>query len=77
MKKGFFVTATGTGAGKTVFTAGLLLLLRQRGINAAPLKAVQTGMGNSALSPDIGRIFNLSGFKPGEKRDRAHAAFYL
>jgi dethiobiotin synthetase len=63
MAKGFFITATGTGEGKTLFSAGLLLLLRHYGINAAPLKAVQTGAGKT--SPDLVRIFKLTGFKPG------------
>ena len=40
---GFFITGTDTGVGKTAVTALLLAELRRRGINAAPMKAVQTG----------------------------------
>ena len=67
MRKGFFVTATGTDAGKTVFTAGGLAMLLEKGVDAAPVKAVQTGMENSKISPDLKVIFSLSGFKPAEK----------
>lgn len=70
MKKGFFVTATGTGVGKTVFTAGLLAALMEKGVNAAPLKAVQTGMSGSKISPDLEKIFRASGFKP--KKNELH-----
>ncbi|HZD60235.1 MAG TPA: dethiobiotin synthase [Anaerolineae bacterium] len=41
--KGFFITGTDTGIGKTVITAGLLGVLRRRGIDAMALKPVQTG----------------------------------
>jgi dethiobiotin synthetase len=39
----FFITATGTGAGKTVLTALLLAFLRQRGETAAAFKPVCSG----------------------------------
>lgn len=42
---GLFVTGTDTGIGKTVLSALLLAELRRRGINAAPMKPVQTGCG--------------------------------
>ena len=40
---GIFVTGTDTGIGKTALSALLLAELRRRGINAAPMKPVQTG----------------------------------
>jgi dethiobiotin synthase len=40
---GLFVTGTDTGIGKTALSALLLAELRRRGINAAPIKPVQTG----------------------------------
>ena len=40
---GFFITGTDTGVGKTALSALLLAELRRRGINAAPMKPVQTG----------------------------------
>ena len=64
MKNGFFITGTGTGVGKTFFTAGFLSLLRRAGINAAPLKTVQTGSAKNRISPDLSCIFKASGFKP-------------
>jgi dethiobiotin synthase len=41
--RGLFVAGTGTGVGKTVVAAGLLRMLRSLGIDAAPMKPVQTG----------------------------------
>ncbi|MBM4152589.1 MAG: dethiobiotin synthase, partial [Kiritimatiellaceae bacterium] len=40
---GFFITGTDTGIGKTALTALLLAEFRRRGLNAAPIKPVQTG----------------------------------
>lgn len=66
MGKGFFITATGTGEGKTIFTAGLLIKLMEAGINAAPVKPVQTGAGKSKIAPDLALVFKLAGFKPAK-----------
>ncbi len=41
--KGFFITGTDTGIGKTVITAGLLGALRGRGTNAIAIKPIQSG----------------------------------
>jgi len=41
---GFFITGTDTGIGKTALSALLLAELRRRGIHAAPMKPVQTGV---------------------------------
>ncbi|SDY79744.1 dethiobiotin synthase [Thermoactinomyces sp. DSM 45892] len=43
MSKGIFITATGTGIGKTVITAGLALALRDYGYDVGILKPVQSG----------------------------------
>jgi dethiobiotin synthase len=40
---GLFITGTDTGIGKTALSALLLAELRQRNINAAPMKPAQTG----------------------------------
>jgi dethiobiotin synthetase len=40
---GFFVTGTDTGVGKTVVTAGLARLLRQRHLRVGALKPIETG----------------------------------
>lgn len=44
MAKGVFVTGTDTGVGKTVVAAGLLRALRDAGMDAVPMKPVQTGV---------------------------------
>ena len=41
--KSVFITGTDTGIGKTVVAASLLAAARARGIDAAPMKPVQTG----------------------------------
>jgi dethiobiotin synthetase len=54
--KGFFITGTDTGIGKTVLSALLLAELRRRGINAAPMKPVQTGCGKAPESNGGGLV---------------------
>ena len=41
--KGIFVTGTDTGVGKTIVVAALLRELKLRGLDAMPMKPVQTG----------------------------------
>jgi dethiobiotin synthetase len=41
--KGLFITGTDTGVGKTIVSAGILTLLRSRGINACYFKPALTG----------------------------------
>lgn len=43
MKKGFFVTATDTGVGKTIISSALILLLRSIGYNVCGMKPIETG----------------------------------
>lgn len=43
MSKGFFVTGTDTGVGKTIVSAALISALRTNGINACGMKPVETG----------------------------------
>ena len=43
MAKGIFVTATDTGIGKTVISAGLAMAIRSRGIRVGVMKPVATG----------------------------------
>lgn len=43
MIKGFFVTGTDTGAGKTVVTCALIRLLRSRGVDAVGFKPMVSG----------------------------------
>jgi len=43
LNKGIFITGTGTGVGKTLCSSILLRLLRAEGIDAVPMKPIQTG----------------------------------
>src|SRR3990167_68924 len=41
--KGFFITGTDTGVGKTFVTAGIAAVLKERGVNVGVMKPVETG----------------------------------
>jgi dethiobiotin synthetase len=43
MPKGFFVTGTDTGVGKTIITAALILALRRLGFKTGGMKPIETG----------------------------------
>lgn len=43
MRKGYFITGTDTGVGKTYVTVSLLNMLRQQGFKTAALKPIATG----------------------------------
>lgn len=70
--KGFFVTGTDTGVGKTAVAAALCLLLRHRGLDAVPVKPVQTGVAPGqpgdlehclevcGLAPDAGELARMN-----------------
>ncbi len=56
MSRGYFITGTDTGVGKTVITAALLSALRARGRRATVMKPVQTGCilrAGSLVAPDV------------------------
>ena len=62
--KGIFITGTDTDAGKTIVAAGLLGLLRESGINAIPIKPIQTGCiqnENMLNAPDLDFSIKYSG----------------
>ena len=67
MAKGIFITGTDTGVGKTAITTALLALLRARGVDAVPMKPIQTGCfkrGGAVVAPEqlrtqIARRFDL------------------
>ncbi|HBA83606.1 MAG TPA: dethiobiotin synthase [Verrucomicrobia bacterium] len=51
-----FITATDTGVGKTTFSAALLAQARAAGLDAVPMKPVQTGCerrGDRLIAPDL------------------------
>jgi dethiobiotin synthetase len=56
VNQGIFVTGTDTGVGKTFVTAGIVRWLRIKGVEAVPMKPVQTGgewQGNHLVAPDL------------------------
>jgi dethiobiotin synthetase len=72
--KGFFITGTDTDAGKTVVSAAVLVSMRAAGIDAVPMKPVQTGgvmQGGSLKSPDLEFCLRMAQFEPtpGELQD--------
>ncbi|NIQ03653.1 MAG: dethiobiotin synthase [Nitrospinaceae bacterium] len=52
-KRGFFITGTDTGVGKTVVTAGLWALFRRAGREAAVMKPIETGVDRDCGSPAV------------------------
>lgn len=70
---GVFITGTDTGIGKTLITAMCCHSLRQSGIDALPMKPVQTG-GKSKLgrlrSPDIDEVLRLANISINTKSSR-------
>jgi dethiobiotin synthetase len=72
--RGVFVAGTDTGVGKTVVAAALLCLWRERGIDAVPVKPVQTGCtvrGGRLVAPDLEfcrRMAELTVTDPIEER---------
>lgn len=63
---GFFVAGTDTGAGKTIVTAALVRQMRMQGIDAVPMKVIQTGGGYTRdgypISPDFEVYCSASSF---------------
>ncbi|HEX7290165.1 MAG TPA: dethiobiotin synthase [Conexibacter sp.] len=65
--RGLFVTATGTGVGKTVVAASILAALRARGERAVPFKPVVTGTDEPADAdwpPDDELLALAAGVRP-------------
>ena len=78
--QGLFVTGPGTDVGKTVTAAGFLRLLRSRGIDAVPMKPVQTGSKRDAdgtwNSPDLD-VSLAAAHLSADAADRARMAPFL
>src|SRR3990172_6112147 len=67
MNRGIFITGTDTGIGKTLVAAGILRWLRRQGIDAVPMKPVQTGArreGDKLAAPDLEFCLAAAGIKP-------------
>ena len=78
--RGWFVTGTDTGVGKTHVTALLLAALRQAGVDAVPMKPVQTGCRlrrGVLVAPDLEVALTAAGLTPApdEKRWMCPARF--
>jgi len=68
--KGFFITGTDTDAGKTVAAAAVLISLRAAGIDAVPMKPVQTGailQDGTMRSPDLELCLRMAQLHPDEE----------
>ncbi len=61
---GIFITGTDTDVGKTVVAAAFLAMLRARGVDAIPMKPIQTGCREDAagglVSPDLELCLELA-----------------
>lgn len=66
MKRGWFITGTDTGVGKTRVTTGLIAELRTRGVDAAGMKPVECGGREdaAALHEASGRVDPLDRINP-------------
>ncbi len=65
-ERGVFVTGTDTGVGKTVVAAAWLCQWRAAGVDAAPMKPVQTGCvgrGSALRAPDLEVCLDSAGMK--------------
>jgi dethiobiotin synthase len=75
----YFITATGTDVGKTIFTAGILRHLRNKGRDAISVKPVQTGaesIDGQLVAPDLLAHWKAANFTPSDD-ERALMAPYL
>lgn len=64
---GIFITGTDTGVGKTLVSAGLLRALRGAGVDAVPMKPVQTGCVRRRgvwVAPDLALSLKTAGLDP-------------
>lgn len=65
--QGVVITGTDTGVGKTVAAAAVLVLLRNAGLDAVPMKPIQTGgvlRDGRWTSPDLDFCLRMAGLSP-------------
>lgn len=67
MTQPFFITATGTGIGKTLVTTTLCWQLKQRRLNITALKPVISGFDAGDMESDSALILKSCGLKPSDK----------
>jgi dethiobiotin synthetase len=73
MAGGLFITGTDTGVGKTIVTAGITYCLRGAGMDAVPMKPVQTGAVDSNgqfVSPDLRFCLDICSLSPSAEQER-------
>ncbi len=65
---GLFITGTGTDVGKSAVTATLLWYARQQGMDAVPMKPMQTGTEDhpQGLAPDFEFYKKVAAYSPDE-----------
>lgn len=76
--RGVFITGTDTGVGKTFIAAGLLAAARRAGVDAVPMKPVQTGCvrkGRNWVAPDLEACLAAAGYE-ALPEERARMAPY-
>ena len=64
MNKGFFITGTDTGIGKTVVAEGLIRALKAKGLSVCPMKPVESGCSRKKgelFPPDAVTLLKASG----------------
>ncbi len=67
--KGYFITGTDTGVGKTVVTACLATLLKSRGKNVGVMKPIETGVDpecSSSANSDAKFLMEVTGINEGD-----------
>lgn len=64
--RGFFVTGTDTGVGKTVVACALLRALRERGLEVGAMKPIETGVGEEGPSDALALRAAAGGVDPLE-----------
>jgi dethiobiotin synthase len=74
MSKGLFITGTDTQVGKTYVAARLLRWVRTQGVDAVPMKPVQTGAVGGAV-PDLDASLAAAGLAPDEAERSLMAPF--
>ncbi|NQT87883.1 dethiobiotin synthase [bacterium] len=74
MIPGLFITGTDTDVGKTYAAAGLLRRLRERDVDAVPMKPVQTGAVGGGV-PDLDACLAAAGLAPDEAERSLMAPF--
>src|SRR5690606_7245899 len=66
MRTGIFISGTDTGVGKTIVAAGLVLALKQRGLNVGYMKPVESGcpvLDGEVVPQDVRFVREVAGIR--------------